>query len=308
MKHDADALAQYQSLPLNAKVRLTQMRIKQALLKYDGNCYLAFSGGKDSTVLKHILDEMGVRIPAVFVNTGLEWPEVRRFAQAQPNVVTITPKLKFAEVIERYGYPVVSKEQANYIHDYRTAKSEHTKHLRLYGNRGGHFKISAKWRYLIDAPFKISHMCCNVLKKAPSKAYEKATGRVPFIATLAAESNLRKNQWIKYGCNAFDATRPTSRPLSIWTEQDILEYIVRYKVPIASIYGEVVTVREGDTTKLKLTGEQRTGCMYCMFGVHLEHEPNKFQRMHASHPKQWNYCINTLGCGRVLDTIKVKYI
>ena len=55
-------------------------------------------------------------------------------------------------------------------------------------------------------------------------------------------------------------------------------------------------------------GETRTGCMFCMFGVHMEQGANRFQRMYLSHPKQWNYCINTLGCGKVLDYIGVKYV
>lgn len=90
----------------------------------------------------------------------------------------------------------------------------------------------------------------------------------------------------------------------MWTEQDILQYIRLYNVPIASVYGEI---KERDNGELYLTGEPRTGCMFCMFGVHLEQAPNKFQRMRMTHPKQWDFCINELGIGHVLDTIKVNY-
>ena len=51
----------------------------------------------------------------------------------------------------------------------------------------------------------------------------------------------------------------------------------------------------------------RSGCMYCMYGVHLEHEPNRFQLMQVTHPRQYDYCINKLGCGAVLDYIGVPY-
>ena len=54
-------------------------------------------------------------------------------------------------------------------------------------------------------------------------------------------------------------------------------------------------------------GETRTGCMFCMFGIHLEGTPNRFQRMAKSHPKQYKYCIKTLGCGKVMDYIGVDY-
>lgn len=243
-------------------------------------------------------------IPSVFINTGLEFPEIRQFVQAQKDVVIIKPKLTFKEVIERYGWPVVSKEQASYIYAYRHTSDPKWKAYRLNGDAKGRFKISKKWQYLVDAPFEISHKCCDVLKKAPAYAYEKETGKHPIIATLAAESMLRTSNWLQYGCNAFDAKRPNSRPLSVWTEQDILQYIQRYNVPIASIYGSIETLDDGT---LHLTGEQRTGCAFCAFGVHLDKEPNKFQRMHQTHPNLWNFCINELGEGKVLDYINVKY-
>ena len=63
------------------------------------------------------------------------------------------------------------------------------------------------------------------MKKKPSYRYEKETGRKPFIATMAAESNLRKQEYLKKGCNSFDTKRPASTPLGFWTEQDILQYI-----------------------------------------------------------------------------------
>jgi len=54
-------------------------------------------------------------------------------------------------------------------------------------------------------------------------------------------------------------------------------------------------------------GYTRTGCMFCMFGVHLEKGDNRFQMMAKTHPKIHDYCINKLGCGEVLDYIGVDY-
>ena len=69
------------------------------------------------------------------------------------------------------------------------------------------------------------------------------------------------------------------------------------------VYGDIVE-KDGE---IFTTGEKRTGCMWCMFGSHLDSEPNRFQRMKISHPKQYDYCINKLGLGEVLDYIGVKY-
>ena len=80
-----------------------------------------------------------------------------------------------------------------------------------------------------DIPVAISHLCCSKMKKSPIKAYQRKNGYVPFLGTLAEESRIRKQAWIRHGCNAFESKSPTSQPLSFWTEQDILKYIVMYR-------------------------------------------------------------------------------
>lgn len=121
--------------------------------KYEDNCYISFSGGKDSTVLLHLARQIYPNIPAVYIDTGLEFPEVREFALSQTNVIKLVPKMNFKQVIETYGYPVVSKEQAAFIQEYRDTKSEKLKDIRWNGNKYGRGKISKKYRYLINAPF-----------------------------------------------------------------------------------------------------------------------------------------------------------
>ena len=104
---------------------------------------------------------------------------------------------------------------------------------------------------------------------------KKKTGNKPIVATMACESQDRRTAWLRFGCNSFNSKRPVSKPLSFWTEQDILEYLYTYKIPYASVYGDIVRDKNG---KLKTTGCSRTGCVFCGFGVHLEKEPNRFQK------------------------------
>lgn len=295
-----------QSVPLECKIIMSQERIRQWYNHFDGNVYVSFSGGKDSTVLKHLVETtFGIgEVPSVFVNTGLEYPEVRMFSTSQPNVTVLRPAMRFDEVIDKYGYPVVSKEQSAFIQEYRTTKSEKMKQIRLNGNKWGRGKISKKWLPLIDAPFKVSDKCCDVMKKNPVKKYEKETGRYPIIGTMVCESAQRESNWKMYGCNAFAKKRPTSQPLSFWTEQDILEYIVKFQLPYAKVYGDI---KQDENGTWYTTGAKRTGCMFCMFGCHLEKEPNRFQRMKETHPKQYNYCMNELGLKDVLEYIGVDY-
>jgi 3'-phosphoadenosine 5'-phosphosulfate sulfotransferase (PAPS reductase)/FAD synthetase len=107
------------------------------------------------------------------------------------------------------------------------------------------------------------------------------------LGTMAHESKLRYSNWMKNGCNSFDSKNPSSQPLSFWTEQDILQYIKEYNIPYCSVYGDIIEV-DG---KLKTTGCDRTGCIFCGFGCHLEKEPSRFQRLKETHPRQYAYCI-----------------
>ena len=97
------------------------------------------------------------------------------------------------------------------------AGSESVLRAKYYGimpdGRRTRFKLSEQWRYLLDAPFRIGAGCCSEMKKKPLKKYAKETGRVPFIGTMAAESKLRTQLWLKNGCNAFQAKRDLNAAL-----------------------------------------------------------------------------------------------
>ena len=341
-RHSRDDLRQMQSLPLEAKIIMTQRRIRDWVDYWDGNVYVSFSGGKDSTVLKHIVDGMYDNIPSVFVNTGLEYPEIQQFVREikagkydcfNSDVEIIRPEMRFDEVIKKYGYPVVSKEVAQVVEEGRRhiqsgrLNSYRLKRLNgeLLDKHGNKSRFNCdKWKFLLDANFKVSSKCCDVMKKHPVKKYERATNRKAIIGTMAAESLSREQAWVKSGCNAYESKRPLSKPLSFWTEQDVLHYIKQFNVPYCPVYGDIVIKRNADDEEgqinmidylgcyapedtLETTGCDRTGCMFCMFGCHLEKEPNRFQRMKETHPKQYAYCMDQLGLKEVLEYIGVPY-
>ncbi len=304
-----------QNQPLDRKIRITQTRIIEWYQRYNGQVYVSFSGGKDSTVLLDLARRIYPDIEAVFIDTGLEYPEIRDFVKTFDNVTTLRPKMSFKEVIEKYGYPVISKEVSEAVYGAnRGWKSRADKFQR----EEGQIFSTKKYKYLLDAPFKCSHKCCDVMKKKPAHYFEKNTGKKAILGTMTSESNLRQSAWLITGCNAFEGKRPLSTPMSFWTEQDVLQYLKITNIPYATVYGDLVPKSkvigqlaiDEVPTALMTTGVSRTGCMFCMFGVHLEKEPNRFQRMKITHPKQYDYCIreeNGLGLGKVLDYINVKY-
>lgn len=301
-----------QAYPLWMKVERTKQRIREWVDYYGENgVYISFSGGKDSTVLLDIVRSIYPDIPAVFSNTGLEYPEIVQFVKTFDNVTIIKPEMTFKKVIEEKGYPIISKSVANTVRLAKKNIEEGKDTLRVRQIRGlekGSKFNKAKWEFLLDAPFKISDECCNEMKKKPFKKYEKKTGRVPFIATMADESLQREAVYLKTGCNAFESTKPKSTPMGFWTEQDVLQYIFENNLNICSVYGDIIEEKDMLGNKVYFTtGEKRTGCMFCGFGCHLEKSPNRFQRMKYTHPKQYKYCMEKLGMKEVLEYIGVEY-
>ena len=363
-----------QKLPLEVKIRISKLRIKEWINEFgEEGVYIAFSGGKDSTVLLDLVREDFPSVPAVFVDTGLEYPEIRNFVKTFENVIWLKPKMNFKKIIDNYGYPIISKEVSGAIsetvsflnkieiekefsinkgeradfliksyengEDFGYKKKMPTRTLQLIGKlpcENGYSKVydKSKYNFLLNAPFNVTNRCCEIMKKRPFKAYESKTGKKPLIATLAAESKLRSANWVKSGCNSFEQKNPSSKPLSIWLEDDVLQYIKNKNLPIASVYGEIVSVNDPenfdgqmdisdfglieDNRKLKLTGCDRTGCMFCLYGCHLEKSPNRFERMKITHPKQYEYIMKPkeeggLGYKEVLEwinkngTIYIRY-
>ena len=311
MKHTRQDLKIMQGWSLDRKIRVTQTRIMDWYMRHNGQVFISFSGGKDSTVLLDLARRVYPDIPAVYVDTGLEYPELRDFVKTKDNVTWLRPRYPFPQIIEKYGYPIISKEISDVINGAR--KGQPYRLARINGellDKNGKKSIynCENYKYLLDAPFKISARCCYHMKKAPLNKFEKQTGRHPITGVLACESKLREQSWIKFGCNGFERKRPLSQPLAFWLEEDILRYLKMTGIPYAPIYGDIVESHKKDGTPiLKSTGVSRSGCMYCMYGVHLEHEPNRFQLMQVTHPRQYDYCINKLGCGAVLDYIGVPY-
>ena len=300
-----DELKLLQNYPLELKVEKTKLRIREWYEHYNGEVYVSFSGGKDSTVLLHIVRSMYPEIEAVFSNTGLEFPEIVKFVKSFDNVTIIKPKTTFKKVIEEKGYPIISKSVSNCVRLARKNITDGKDTLRVRQIRGlekGSIFNKGKWEFLLDAPFKISEQCCDELKKKPMKDFNKKSGKVPFIATMASEGGVRKEVYLKTGCNAYNVGK--SQPMGFWTEQDVLEYIAKNDLEICSVYGDVI---KNDKGLYETTGETRTGCVFCALGSHLEKEPNRFQRLKQTHPNLYDYCINKLNMGEVLDYINIKY-
>lgn len=341
--YTSEDLSVMQAWPIARKIQVTQTKIMEWDNYWHGKVCVSFSGGKDSSVLLDLVRRVRSDISAVFIDTGLEYPEIRQFVKTFDNVAWIRPEITFSQTIEKYGYPVISKEQSNYIgrmrryagckeafdagihlqpsewlrehfYDYpfsffKCMLGMSHKDEKAFIEEGvmprSKYRISKKWWYLVDAPFKISDECCNVMKKRPVKKFHKETGLKPILATMADESILRKQSWLKTGCNGFNSKDPKSQPMSFWTEQDVLRYLKITGIPYASVYGDIV---EDENGGLRTTGCKRTGCMGCLYGCHLEKSPNRLQQLKITHPKVYEYLIDRLDYKTVCDYIGIEYM
>lgn len=319
-------LKEMQLYPLDIKVSITKSRIREFVREQD--VYFSFSGGKDSEVLAYIgaqaLKELGYsKMHVVYIDTGLEYISVRKFANAFCSYIekkigirvilhTLTPKRNFMSVLLEKGYPIISKEVSQCIREAREgiANNDGTYAYRLdrlngtYRDKKGNLSAynMPQYKFLLNAPFKISDECCGYTKKAPAKKFEKETGLAPVIATMTCESRLRKTKWLSHGCNIFDGDRPQSCPLSFWLTNDVLEFIYRNKLPIAPAYGEIVAASEknGQMDLLSFIGCyegcrycttkcDRTGCIFCLFGI--MQDIGRITRLQSLEPQRADYVL-----------------
>lgn len=249
----------------------------------------------------------------------------------------------FFDVVRTEGYPVVSKKVARMLRDVRRclkANSITYDEIKDYLDNGVDsanrfralnfppsvicyltgitqsnnscqtWRIPKKWRFLLDAPFEISHKCCDILKKEPIHLIEKELKTNKIFGTLAEDSELRKEAYLKSGCNAYkQSNRSKSTPMGFWVRQDILNYIHMKQLPLAPPYGEILTCENGE---LEFSGEHNTGCKLCLFGCHLEHNPNRIQRLAKIEPATYNFAMKDLSDGglgykTVMDFMKINY-
>ena len=133
-KYTKGDLSTMQAWPLARKIQVTQTRLIEWKVRFNGQIYISFSGGKDSTVLADLAarvyaanpDEKGP-LTLAFVDTGLEYPEIRKFVPSFADWLRTTyripvtlevlrPEMTFPEVISEYGYPVIGKEIARRVY------------------------------------------------------------------------------------------------------------------------------------------------------------------------------------------------
>lgn len=263
-------LARLRKMSLADKIEYSKTVIREFYERMDGKGYVSFSGGKDSTVLLHLVRSIYPDTPGMFIDTGLEYPEILEHVKTFDNIRWMPPKRTYGDVIQTYGYPVIGKVCSHWIGVAQRGGASGIRQMGMTTQFG-----FLRYQYMVDAPFKVSDRCCDVLKKEPIGRYERETKRSPYIGTRTEESAVRKQTWLVKGDNQYDKS-PKSNPISIWNRTDVEAYTQLHGLPVASIYDVV----------------DRTGCVFCMYRIMKDKQ--RFVMLKATHPDLHEMCMKPL--------------
>lgn len=335
-----------QQVPYSIKRKMSEWRIREFYEEATARGYNVHVsvGGLDSIVLCYLIRQMGYTEEDIkFVSASvLEDASIQR-VHRELGVICVKPLKSKVRVIQEFGFPVLSKKIANKIDTLQrpTEKNATVRHAIITGECGeqGGFSKNSKMRlpktYLqlfggldaegkelgYDAPpdFKVSDKCCYYLKEAPCDIWAKGHNSVPYLGIMASEGGRRADALEEHGCNYFGKTTIRSAPFAFYYHSDIVHLAVDLGVHIPEIYGEVKigdTPNEFGDYEYTTTGEQRTGCSMCGFGIQMESRPHRFDRLYMRNPKEWDFWMNRFctdpdgnkyGWGRVLDYIGIEW-
>lgn len=268
-------LRRYQSIDLDAKIRYA-VRLIEIGLELAERAIVAWSGGKDSGVLLHLIQQIVPDIDIIFNNTGVEFPETLKFVKRMQkewklnlHVAKPEPGKGFWYCLEQFGYPLLGK---NFV------------------RKRGNFE-SEKQRKVMTSGARLSPSCCWYCKEKPAqKLYKNLNVDVIFLGIIATESRRRKFNWCDYG-DIFWTKKEQAwkiHPLSIWLEKDIIEYHHQFNVPMCDLYS---------------MGHSRNGCWPC--GMDIAFKDNHLAALRLSHPKLWRFLIVDKGLGEEMLKIKL---
>lgn len=303
------------SMPYEFKKAYAETRINEFIRecgKRNLNCYVSV-GGLDSITLLCFIRSLGYTIDGVSVS-AIEHKSVRKIHR-QLNVIEVKPLKSKYHILKEYGYPILSKEIALKIDTLNnpTDKNETYRNAIITGIKGNGehsdiVKLPDKWLqmfYYNKCDIPISSKCCYYIKEKPCQDWAAEHNAVPFVGLQASESQRRFLSLSRNGCNYFSKRSTRSAPFAIFNKSDVIHLACELNVPIPEIYGNVVIDEQGN---YKTTGNSRTGCDICGFGIQFEKtRPHRFDILHDEDFQKWDFFINKMQYGQLFDYIGFDY-
>ena len=254
------------------KLEVSIERIKQ-IEPRGGSWYLAFSGGKDSCVIKALCDMAGVKYDAHYRITSVDPPELVRFIKEKhPDVSMDFPRYKDGSVITMWN--LIPKKTM--------------------------------------PPTRMVRYCCQYLKEDGGEGRDKITGvrwdesnrRKKNRAGLEVDTSNRKGwqsdrnkldpdnmdeDMVRYCMNSKGFIL---NPIIDWTDDEVWEFIHRYNIPYCELYDQ---------------GFKRLGCIGCPTSAHRKEELDRYPKFKQAYLRAFDRMIqHQIEGGGVHPRDKVK--
>lgn len=258
-------------------------KIQATVGEYDEqNFYIAFSGGKDSTVVSALID-MALpdnKIPRVYADTGIEYNLIRDFVKSinDDRYVIIRPSKSIKETLNEFGYPFKSKLHSKILDVYQ--RNGMTKGVSHYiGRCDDSEKWSTekscpkclKYQFTDDFSIKVSDRCCRELKEKPLNKWMKENKKKYGINGIMREEGGRrmKANCMSYANGKFKMFQPLALITKEWEEW----FIRQYNIELCDIYKPPYSF-------------VRTGCKGCPFSLKLQEQLDVLEKFFPAERKQ----------------------
>lgn len=260
-------------------------KIKQIINLYgEDKFYISFSGGKDSTVLHHLVDMAlpNNEIPRVFSNTGIEYNMILEFVKNQAisdnRFKIIIPKKNIKNMLENVGYPFKSKQHSHIVGIFqRSGKSLSVrKYLKeVEGNNVIRCPKILQYQFTDNFNIKLSDKCCYELKKKPFKQWEKENNKTIAITGMRTEEG---GQRMGMNCIVMDKDKNIIKfhPLSVVSNEWEEWFIKKYNIELCELYYPPYNF-------------ERTGCKGCPFALHLQEQLDLMEKLLPNERKQCEF-------------------
>lgn len=256
--------------------------IKTTNQKYDleHNAYLSFSGGKDSTILHHLLDMAlpGNRIPRVYINTGIEYQSIANFvkklAEKDDRIIIIQPSKPIKQTLETYGYPFKSKEHSLRVNQFNKGMNSNyiKKYISGYDHKGKKSTFVCPkillYQFNERGKYNYSNRCCFELKKKPAHKWAKENNKKIVITGMRAEEGGNRK---RLGCITDNGTKfhPLIKVDDTWENW----FVERERLELSELYYPPFNFK-------------RTGCKGCPYSLDLQEQLELMEKYLPNERKQ----------------------
>ena len=242
------------------------------IFKDDNGYFIAFSGGKDSVVIKALADMAGVKYEAHYRLTSVDPPELVRFIKEQyPDVIIDKPRYK------KDGVFVKAEQQItmwNLIPEKRMPPTRIARYCCQYlkesAGDGGITMTGVRWAESVNRKKNQGLVTVYGKNKQIKQTADdigatyKETMRGGIVLT---EDNEESRELVEF---CYKRQKTVLNPIIEWSDADVWEFIHEYNVPYCKLYDE---------------GYKRLGCVGCPMNTHAAEALEKYPKYKQAYLK-----------------------